>query len=209
MIRSRNFIDDSSNAKRTLLSKPLSSFHDPLQRLVKRRNPGVKLPLSSNLKDKSIWSFQIPKGMIYWTAGVFLVLPLFLFFWKETHVATPKVVQTQEVKHTILNVRKHTKHAAWMEESFSDEKRNSTDTDITGSNENNRLGSPRNATKNIEAQEGAAKPVNSSLPSPGDDISGSGTGILPSVVGRKVEQLQDSTNSSFNSSPLITEQANG
>jgi hypothetical protein len=44
---------------------------------------------SSSLPSSGIWTVQIPKRMLLSTLGVFLVFPILIFIWKETHLAKP------------------------------------------------------------------------------------------------------------------------
>ena len=43
---------------------------------------------SGKLKSSKAWHVDIPKRMVWSTAAVFLLLPLTLFYWKETHLAS-------------------------------------------------------------------------------------------------------------------------
>jgi hypothetical protein len=56
---------------------------------------------------------QMPRKILMYTGTIFLLLPLFLFGWKETHLNADKAVAKE---NTSFHHYKHNRYVSWMEE---------------------------------------------------------------------------------------------
>jgi len=70
----------------------------------------------SDATAKRAFRVQIPRRLLYYTAAVFLVLPLFIFGWKETHLHPEQ--HNVVVKHHLRH--HHDRRPAWMDEDEKD-----------------------------------------------------------------------------------------
>lgn len=151
-MRARNFLDDSNTVERRVLGRPHSFTHDGshLGFLPKQRKRlATRLP-SIKVKEKSLWAFQVPSKIIYSTAGIFLILPLFLFVWKETHITGRRgAIADVDVNRTSFTRLKRTKNAAWMEENLLDESGNTTSDGILPIEVRNNLTNGTNVTSAV------------------------------------------------------------
>lgn len=75
-----------------------------------------------------MWTVQIPKRMLLSTVGVFLVLPLVIFLWKETHLkSTDMDIQLRGGTTTSKYKTAKNRFVTWMEDNLPEDVYNETE----------------------------------------------------------------------------------
>jgi hypothetical protein len=104
-----------------LLSSPLGTgsmniYHAIKQHARLRRKANKRRSDDDDDSASPSWTVQIPKRMLLTTLGIFLVLPLLLFFWKETHPEPITTGNEQRMDRKYANHRdSKMKDVTWME----------------------------------------------------------------------------------------------
>jgi hypothetical protein len=78
-----SLVASAASAAISVSSSTLHLYHSLKQH---QRRKAKSPSSSSSLPSGGIWTVQIPKRMLLSTLGVFLVFPLLIFIWKETHL---------------------------------------------------------------------------------------------------------------------------
>eukprot|EP00977_Amphora_coffeiformis_P004880 scaffold1048_cov90-Amphora_coffeaeformis.AAC.13 len=105
---------------------------------------------SSTGKSKGkAWHVEIPKRMMFYTLAVFLLLPLTLFYWKETHLAASSSTTRKEnavVESKIAGQQQHDVYPNWFADQQLPNSSGSGDTassmDMNNNDENDNMESP-------------------------------------------------------------------
>lgn len=80
--------------------------------------------------SSGIWTVQIPKRMLFSTLGVFLILPLLIFVWKETHLQPADPSNGDQLRGSngnAVQLKEKNRFVTWMEDNLPEDLYNETD----------------------------------------------------------------------------------
>jgi hypothetical protein len=79
-------VSSFANTTSSSVSSSLQYYHNLLQHQMYNVRKGRNKKKSKHQSDANIWTVQMPKRMLFGTMGIFLLIPVLIFVYKEMHL---------------------------------------------------------------------------------------------------------------------------
>lgn len=161
-----------------------SSLHlyQSFKQQAKRKKSAVIWTKNSN----EIWTVEVPKRMLFSTLGVFLVLPLLIFVWKELHPARNASSELRGTKQKITHNGKN-KYVTWMEDNLPEFNETEVEQEESGL-----VGKPKSVMQVVIAEEPSTTKLTKNETVKKEMKEEADTFL--SISGNKIDSKKDTTN---------------